>query len=446
MTDIPERFRPFHVTDDRPDTDTSREHYAKGHTPVYRHKHGVLWRAPWQERYDSTGIAARLHLRALDSVGVPIRAVPSSGFVGPSREVALNDVLGQEILSEVGHLREPSIDRHVVEVDQLVPSLERVRLCLYGRSPMLSAAQETRAKSRVLFTVWERDSVSVQMADVLKKFGQHWVPCERNAFILREAGIGNVHVVPHPFDPASPLPLLGARKEDPKGDVLFYTIAKWEPRKALHELLGAFLAEFRPDDAAVFGLKTNADGESVWDNYPKGPVASLRHWLAQPAVKANGWSPENVGNSIRIVTSRLSDAEMYRLHAAGHVYVSASHGEGFDFPAFDAMVARSRLVHVGFGGSEDYVPRDALVVMRGRTGLMDTVSLEPVHPGYKWSGAKWAELDVGLLRKGLRRAYEEKRVARDPVDLSRWSFATVGGLMRDLLRKLAHDTGVEVGW
>jgi hypothetical protein len=421
----------FIAPSDVPSTDVSEAHFAQPLKVDFQHQHGVRWQGPWQHD-DSAAISTRIHARALAAAGVPTN-------LQSDQAVVMDGWLSQATTEEVSDLRAMSFKDVVVIVNHLIPTFERVLATVYpGQSLHFQQDMvEAVARSRILFTVWERSSVSPQIASIMKKFGMNWVPCGRNASMLKASGVRDVRVVPHPFEPHSPLPHIGRSKKRPESTVLFYTIAKWEPRKALHEALGAFLQEFRPGDPAQYALKTTEGAQ--WTDYPHSAAKSVLLWLDHPKVQEMGWTRENVNGSVRVITDKLPLDDIWRLHRVGHVYVSASHGEGFDMPAFDACLSRSRLIHTGWGGSEDYAPRDSIFTWDASVGE------EPTHTDYKWFASTWAKVDMGRLRKAMRAAYEERTLG-EQIDEAKYSFDSVGKLMRSLVEEVLASNGREVRW
>src|SRR6185436_1924412 len=234
-----------------------------------------------------------------------------------------------------------------------------------------------------------------------------------------------IRIVPPAFIPNTALAYLSLHHPTPPQTQAFYTIGKWEPRKDHHRLIGAFLREFKPTETASLFVKTTPFGE--WQDYPATPGASMAFWLRDPLVKANGWTLENYRSRVRIHTELFSEEKIETLHRLSSIYVSPSHAEGWDYPAFDALLAGNELVHVGCGGSEDYAPPSTLWV---------PYQLGPVHPGYvqmlNWHPeSEWAEYSIEALSRTLRQAQPpERRNLQRSHALHRYSAPRIGELMK----------------
>jgi glycosyltransferase involved in cell wall biosynthesis len=269
--------------------------------------------------------------------------------------------------------------------------------------------------------VWERDRIDPGIAVQLGRVAQCWVPCEQNRELLVQAGVewDRVRVVPHPFDPASPLCRLTARRPVPTRR--YYTIGRWEARKGQHELLGAFLREFRPGEASLVVKYTGGQ----WDGYPS-PEQSVEHWLNGNRVHP-AWTAETFARHVQLIGDRLPADQILKLHFTNNIYVSAGHGEAWCLPAFDAKVAGNRLVHVSFGGTADFAgPGDVAVLWH----------LGPVHSSYKWEpGAMWAEYEPVELAAALRAADPPVHHERPPQFEERFSMRAVGEqMLRNVLQ------------
>lgn len=392
---------------------------------------GVDWYGPWEDPFDGSGAATRLHAVALDRAGVPVRLVPS-GMVGVGLDgetaVRTDAQIDPGVMSEVSALRTTQFSHSAAVITHLVPSVDRLIGTLYPNQSHIwdaETAEQVHAH-RILMSVWERDRAPDTYHRLLQQFGQHWVPCERNRALLLRAGVAadRVRVIPHPVPTYSPLAAFGRAKKPPQaGDPYrFYSIGKWEPRKNQHTLLGAFLLAFSPGDRVTLALKTSHYGR--YDLYPSSPQDSVKHHLTRSEVRARGWTAASIARHVRIVVDKLPQAELWAWHRAGHAYVSASHGEAFDMPAFDAAVAGARLLHVGFGGSEDWAPASSV-----RMWNEPEDGLEPCHSIYRWGSAFWAKVSERKIILALQHAAAQRALG-GPFDLGPFSPATVGAQMR----------------
>jgi glycosyltransferase involved in cell wall biosynthesis len=286
-------------------------------------------------------------------------------------------------------------------------------------------------ENTIVYTSWERTTVSRELIEILNRVAQVWVPCVRNFDAFERSGMDpkKLAVIPCPYDPPTHLP---SQIPAPRGSETvpdgkrFYSIGKWEPRKAYHGLIGAFLQAYSPSDRASLYIKTSP--WSTWDGYPT-PTASLRHWMER---MTDRWTPALIEQRVRVTTSRLGADALNDVHRQNNIYVSASHGEAWDLPAFDAMAAGNTLVHVGYGGTEEYAM--GLNVVPWFYG--------PVHPDYGWEPeAEWAEYTEEHLVQALRRATAPTRRLHPPWFSRQYSHEAVGKRMLHAIMKLPENNG-----
>lgn len=395
------------------------------------HRYGVVFRADYETIDDGMCRQARLHARALAGhVPLLLSSINHRMRVGGSiMPVHGDDVMPNVVLNEVGPLRHTRM-RHSAAVvyHTLIKSaaqLKGLMIPSYLRSQIGGADRALR--SIVVYTPWERTTVDPDIVKTLNRVGQVWLQCESNRAVFVDAGVKpeRVRLVPNAYIPHSGAALVPEANAKPPPGRRYYNIGKWEPRKAHHELIGAFLLAHEPADGAILTIKTAMFGK--WRDYPT-PNESLEIWADLPGVRARGWTPERIERAVAIYDRFFADEEITKLHALHNVYVSASHAEGWDYPAFDAVSAGNRLVYVPFGGAEDFHGADDVAVPATRG---------PVHPQYQWEpGAKWAEYDILALALAMRRA-EVPTTRRAPVGLEeRFGANAVGRRMAGYLREL----------
>ncbi len=379
---------------------------------------GVLYHADWHKPEDGIHRHAREAMLALALVGVPLR----THQVSASHQQNLH----QEVEDAVGWMRNVSLASSFASIRHGIFSANTLRgVSLWlGRHLPYELQQQVLANT-IIYTSWERDRVANDMVELLNGLREVWVPCEANRLAFERSGVARVFVIPCPYQPSAGSPSALALPRSP-GEVpterRFYHIGKWEPRKDQAMLLRAFLRAFTPKDRATLTIKTSEWGS--WENYAS--IADAKRECAQdPIIRGNGWTGESLRRTVQVIDGRLSSADLMLLHKRNNIYVNASHGEAWDLPAFDAKCAGNRLVHVGYGGSEDYAePGDVTV----------DSEMGPVHPGYGWEpDAQWAVYELDALVEALRAACPHEERVHPPTYYNRFSRFAVGMKMHERL-------------
>lgn len=389
------------------------------------HETGVLYMGPWENEADGFSEHTRRCARALSLAGLPVHlrsATPS--FHKPNR------MSGRDLRDEMADLLNESIHCYSVMVHQVVPSggvLDNITVREFTASqrfPKAGFTMQQQAminRGRVISAVWEREDLSDVEVRALKRVAQVWVACKANLEMLERHGVDNGRWVPIPYLPDDPLLQLNGLKRR-RGPVRFYAIGKWEPRKEHRNLLGAFLREFAPGEAKLW-LKTSPRAPRMLD-YPASPHESITTWLKDERVIQRGWTWDNIQKFVHLIMHVLPQKQIVELHSVGDVYVSASRGEGFDMPSFDAKMAGNLLVYTPSGGPQDFAGQlDERVEPTGSV---------PCHPFYEWGDATYLDYDVNELGAAMRRAWitVRKGQACRGMDLEPYSMKSVGEMMK----------------
>ncbi len=392
---------------------------------------GVIYSADWKKFADGMARHARAQVSALAGAGVPVvlQSISSEGMF-------LDSDVRPEVRAEVGHLAALTLGRALVAIRQAVfhnADFTRNVVIPNGGRLATEAHEDAIYASTILYTSLERDAVAPVLVDIFRRCAEVWVPCHHNAHALINSGMPEykVQVIPFPYDPASQvcrIPAPRGSERVPEGK-RFYSIGKWEPRKDHATLLRAFLCAYGPKDKASLTLKVHGWGE--WDGYPNIEQA-LRMCGEDARVRANGWTDENLRKRVRVLVDKVSDEEIVELHRQNNIYVSASHGEAWDIPAFEAKCAGNALVHVGYGGSADY----AAASDRGDVWIPHRMG--PVPKVYGWEDSRWAEYWFEDLVQALKRAAPPRRRVHPRDFNNRFSSHAVGEKMAErILRVLA---------
>jgi hypothetical protein len=397
------------------------------------HDYGLLFRADHETLGDGMCRQARLHARALaDHIPVLLASIHSRvRRDGMSFGNAGDDMLEDVVFEEIGPLRRTLIRNFVAALyhTQIHSPSGLTSLLVPEHTRSIIGASERLLSRSAVYVPWERSTVSQGAIESLNKLGQVWLQCTRNRDVFVAAGLepSRVRLIYPAYDPKGPVAQIPERSSAVPPGKRFYNIGKWEPRKAQHRIVGAFLKAYGPRDAAGLTIKTTYFGK--WSDYP--PYAeSIRVWLEDPEVRARGWTADNVGTRVAIYDKTFTEEQITLLHERHNIYVSASHAEGWDYPAFDAKTAGNALVHVGFGGTEDYADAD-------HGDLRLPFRLAPVHPQYEWEPhARWADYDLSLLVEYLQAASPPAERRPRP-DLARlYGMEAAGRVMLDAVREL----------
>lgn len=267
----------------------------------------------------------------------------------------------------------------------------------------------------VLTTMIERDRIgplSVRQANLVD---QWWLPNAANVEAFRSSGVqgSRLHVVHVPFFPDDPHQRLVGRARE-AGPTHFYRIGVVDQRKDQAKMLLAFLRAFRPGEAKLTVKTTNMAYE----------LYGL--WLDDPAVAANGWDPALVRQDVQVVHALWEESQMVDLHRRGDVYLSLSHGEGWDMPAFDALLSGNRMIYTESGGPQEFAAEGDIRVPTSRMTRCD--------PRYRWEpDAMWIDFDVDEAARAMREAHENPLPKTQRRSWAGFTSADVGALMKRLL-------------
>lgn len=359
----------------------------------------VVFSATWHRLEVGWDVAVRAFARAMHKNGIDVRLYP----------IVVSRV--PEVDAEVGHLSVPLKRWEVFVQSSSFARAEMLRGIIWNL-----ARQPGR---RVLYTMFERQSFDPAIAPLLRPLDAVWVPCSANRDALHAAGIENAVAFPVPYFDDDPLLALPR----PTQARIFYWMGNWSPRKAPENLVRAFLRAFSPADAEL-RLKTGPWRFHRGFPEPEQVIASE---FLLPEVRARGWTEKNWHDSIRIDRRSLTRAEVVStVHAHGDVYVSASRGEGYDLPAYEAKLAGRRVITTDSGGPRDFLgDNDILIPATGQV---------PVHRDYVrlfgWeTHATYADYPLDALVAAFVRARSEP-VRGDDWPREKFTALAVGDAIR----------------
>jgi glycosyltransferase involved in cell wall biosynthesis len=318
---------------------------------------------------------------------------PTAGRSPVERTRAMSPLMAVQLHSWMGAIEEPTpggarrgrrmlgpLDRDLYLFSCTLSSADRASYTLEKMEKLL--------RPRAFYTMFERLRVEPRLATQLNASTDAvMVPCSANRDALVAAGAERVNYVPYPYFPDDHHLALPPPRREPR---VFYWIGRWEPRKAPHNLIRAFLLAFKPGEAELH-LKI---GHVPWPGYPE-PEEAIAEALSDSRI-ARAWTTvRQVDEAVRVLRGRWPAPEVVALHARGDVYASASRGEGIDLPSRHAKIAGRRIVTTDSGGPRDHLTEtDVLVPKTGEV---------PAEARYRWGpGAALADYDVDALAAALQ--------------------------------------------
>ncbi len=227
-------------------------------------------------------------------------------------------------------------------------------------------------------------------------------------------------------------PLERLRPLKDEGNFVFYTVGEMVRRKNLQGLLKAFHTEFAPEEPVQLVIKTSRPGMP--------PHETHRHMVAfcneiKRGLKLyQGGDPNHYKQEV-IITERLSDDDVLRLHAACDCFVQPSYGEAWSIPAFDAMAMGKTPIVTNWAGYREFI---------GSSGWLVPCHEEQVFgidDGFVdlFTGKEsWASVDHRSLRRAMREAYEDEGLRQEKAGAgikmaTSFSYQKVGTTFREVL-------------
>lgn len=405
-----------------------------------QYRYAVMYTGEYETLWDGTAVAVRAHARALSMAGIPVllrsftgTVVDENGTARPAHSVAPH----AQVEREVGSLELTTADSYYPIVKHLVvrdaEHLKRVIIPQGAVEPDFEKGVKMRQgiyDSTIVYSVWERDRVDPAIAKILSRVAECWVPCHANRDMLVRSGVPEekIFVVPHPYDPEDPILKLQRRKADTEWRK-FYSIGRWEPRKGYVKLVTAFLWAFGPEDKVVLTIKYTG---GKWPEYPT-PEETIARLEQNEGLAARGWTSQKIRERVRLIEGRFPRAAILELHYRNNIYVSSSHGEAWNLPAFEACLAGNQVVYVPSGGVEDFVGNGHVAVRPG-----DPVA---VPRPYGWEAdARWVGFSCQSLEEALQKAHgfaTHDVSLMKGIELRDYSLAAVGRIMRQRVLEVA---------
>jgi len=186
-------------------------------------------------------------------------------------------------------------------------------------------------------------------------------------------------------------------KLDLKHDFNFLSVCQWSPRKNLEQTIVNFIEEFKNDNVGLV-LKINSANDSYID-----------YEMTQDRLSNLLQNFPDRKCSVHLLHGHMSEAEMQALykHPKIKAIVSATHGEGFGFPLFEAAYNELPVIATDWSGHLDFlVAKDEEGVEKKLFAKVDyeiaQIAKEHVWEGVLEAGTGWAFPKATSLKSRMR--------------------------------------------
>jgi glycosyltransferase involved in cell wall biosynthesis len=262
---------------------------------------------------------------------------------------------------------------------------------------LASRMDHERDVTRLGYIAWETDVAPETWRPVLDRLDMVLVPSTFNQKAVLATGTTTpVAVLPHIARRVRRI--AGGRFGDiTEDDFVFYTMGPWYNRKAIADVIRAFVDTFSANDSVALVVKTSpidygaSDGQ---DNMTWVSVGRLLAGHSRPpkiVVKVGDGPPGTID----------------QIHTRGDCFVSLARGEGWGLGAFDAACFGNPSIVTGWGGQLDYLGSDYPLLVDYK--LVPTAA-DPVDTfGFPLSKETyWARADRNHAGALMRHLYDHR--------------------------------------
>ena len=217
----------------------------------------------------------------------------------------------------------------------------------------------------------------------------------------------------------------------------FYYVGAWTARKNVEGIIRAYLRAFGKDDPVELAIHSAGASPDACR------LASL----------TTGIAPEDCP-PLLFTYQRESTSFIRDLHARGNCFVTASRGEAWNLPAFDALLAGNHIIAPRWLGSDDFLVETDADLYESHIvpafGDVRLVTRPDTPPGYAVAqymatqgmtiASDWHDPDIAQLADRMRVAFltNKRRLRVDYSPAQRFGRRAVGAQIKALLEGLTR--------
>lgn len=209
---------------------------------------------------------------------------------------------------------------------------------------------------------------------------------------------------------------------------VFYWIGEFNERKNLQAAVRAFHTEFDPDEPVELVIKTSIPGKSAEES-----AQLINDYLKDIKQKLKLYRNLGTYKKEMLITRKLSEEDMMRLHKSCNVFLCTSHGEAFCLPAADALGMGNPVI----AHNLDYVRNNYNGFVPGYENVPVFGAMQ-TFPDLLCGNEEWEEVDILSLKAQMRDIYRDKenydKLSLNAIDSAHeMSYEVVGKQIKELL-------------
>lgn len=295
------------------------------------------------------------------------KALEASGVDTVCRPISLSPMKGVESARKIEHLENKDLNGVDAVIQFSLPhTFERIK----------------GVKNIGMFC-WETTRLPHIWPRYCNLMDEIWVTCTQMFDAVVNSGVkAPVSIVPIACDldryRVKPEPLDIPQCKD---RMVFYTIGEFLHRKNFAGLLRAYYHLFNRHSDVALVIKTSVPGQNETQ-----AQATVEKFIRNLRASLRIYPRDDMYPPVVVITKRLSEQQMDRLHATGDVFVSLSRGESWCMPAVDAMGFKNAVLVSQWGSFPDLILKDSTWGVWNRHGQLFTHS-ESVPCGAMISGS-----------------------------------------------------------
>jgi hypothetical protein len=306
------------------------------------------------------------------------------------------------------------IDKVPLKIEEFVSkSAEKPDIVIQRNIP--AAWSKNSSALNIGCFAWETPVLPSSWINYINSVDHIVMPTEYQKKILEVSGIqSSISVIPHAVE----IPSIKDKANFPVDDSCykFYTIADNNTRKNLQRLIEIYFLSFTKNNNVCLLIKSNGSSDIIGKS-----INDLKQ-------KMNLYSSPEYYPTVLVLTEKLTNDEIQKIHNWGDCFVSTTYGEGFMYPAFDAAITGNHIIlpnHIDFYGFKD-------VVQYAPSYHVPIVDGGPLYKRF------WQDVDAFHMCDLMQKAFKGNRKKGLPrMDMAMYfSYENIGNKWKDAIETL----------